>query len=458
MHKRMASSPYKGFPDRVALALRTCLWAAMLGLGLMASGCSGSGFGLKDLLGDDEKPLSGRREAVSSLRTGVLAADPELLAQPNIVPMARSNQSWLQAGGNAKHSMGNLTVSFQPKKVWTAEAGAGSDDEGHLTAPPVVANGLIYVMDIESTLSAFMTSNGRKAWSVSLKSEEEDSAGGVGGGIAHEAGRLYVTTTFGELIALDARRGSIVWRKRLDVPVRAAPTLGAGRIYVAAVNNEVYALSTFNGSVIWKHQGIGEKASRTASNSSAVSGNTVVAPLTTGEILTFDASTGFANWGVSLGGSARIGTTSSMTDISGRPVIEDGRVYAIAHGGSMGGFDLRSGEALWELEVSGSGTPWLAGEYLYTIINNNVLVAISKTRGRARWSLRLSKAGSWAGPVMGNGNLIAASSEGQLVFVSSQTGRPVKKIDLDAEVFISPIIAGNTIYVYTDEAELIALR
>ncbi len=442
----------------MALALRTCLWAAMLGLGLMASGCSGSGFGLGGLLGDDEKPLSGQREAVSSLRTGVLAVDPELLSQPGIIPPARLNQSWLQAGGNAEHSMGNLTVSFQPKQVWTADAGAGSDDEGHLTAPPVVANDLIYVMDIESTLSAFTTSDGRKAWSVSLKSEEEDTVGGVGGGIAHEAGRLYITTTFGELIALDAIRGSIIWRKRLDVPVRAAPTISAGHIYVAAVNNEVYALSTFNGSVVWKHQGIGEKASRTSSTSSAVSGDMVVAPLTTGEILTFDASTGRANWGVSLSGSTRTGAAAIMTDISGRPVIENGKVYAIAHGGYMGGFDLRSGEALWELEVGGSGTPWLAGDYLYTIVNNNVLAAISKTRGRARWSLRLSEGGSWVGPVMGNGNLIAASSEGQLVFVSSQTGRQVNSIDLDDAVFISPIIAGNTIYVYTDEAKLIALR
>ncbi len=449
------SSSSQAGRSRSGTLIKRALAATALALSL--AGCSGSGVDLGGLLGSDQKPLAGQREAVNT-EGGVLAPDPELLAQPNPIPAARQNASWPQAGGNASHALGNLSASRQPKLAWSVDAGKGSSDEGRLTAQPVVANYRIYVLDSQSRVAAFSTSGGQKVWSVSLKPKDEEAGGGVGGGLAYEGGRLYVTTTFGELASMDAARGSLFWRKRLEVPVRAAPTVSGGKVFVAGVNNEVQALSINDGSSLWKYQGVGEQAARAASTSAAVSGNTVVVPLTTGEILAFDTSSGLSNWGDALSGSSRFSGASVLTDIAGRPVIQDGRVYAIAHAGSMGAFDLRSGEILWSLAVSGTETPWLAGEYLYTIVNKNVLAAVSKTKGRPRWSYRLSEGGTWAGPVMGNGLLIAASGEGSLVFVSAETGRPANTISLGEPTFIAPLIAGNTIYVLTDEATLKAFR
>ncbi len=441
--------------ERCGTVLKQAIFAAAISMAV--AGCGGLGKDLGGLLGEEQKPLAGQRESIAD-KDGVLAPDPELLAQPNRVPAPRANADWPQAGGNASHALGNLGASRQPKLAWSVDAGSGSSDEGRLTAQPVVANGRIYVIDTQSTVSAFTTARGQKVWSVSLKPKDEEAGGGVGGGLAYDGGRLYVTTTFGELASLDAARGSLIWRKRLEVPVRAAPAVAGGKIFVAGVNNEVQALSTRDGSSLWKYQGVGEQAARAASTSAAISGNTVVVPLTTGEILAFDTNSGLSNWGDALSGSSRFSGASVLTDIAGRPVIQDGRVYAIAHAGSMGAFDLRSGEILWNLAVSGTETPWPAGDYLYTVVNKNVMTAVSKTKGRPRWSYRLSKGGSWAGPVMGSGQLIAASSEGSLVFVSAETGQPVNTLTLGEPTFISPLIAGNTIFVLTDEATLKAYR
>ncbi|MEM1200672.1 MAG: PQQ-binding-like beta-propeller repeat protein [Pseudomonadota bacterium] len=427
------------------------------GLALVLAGCSGSGVDLGGLLGADQKPLAGAREAINTAG-GVLAPDPELLTQANVIPAARPNASWPQSGGNASHALGNLSASRQPKLAWSVNAGVGSSDDGRLTAQPIVANGRVYVLEAASRLTALSTSGGLKAWSGSLQRNDDEADAGVGGGLAYEGGRLFVTTTFGEVASLDAARGSIFWRKRLEVPVRAAPTVSGGKIFVAGVNNEVQALSTSDGSSFWKYQGVGEQAARAASTSAAVSGNTVVVPLTTGEILAFDVNSGLSNWGDALSGSSRFSGASVLTDIAGRPVIQDGRVYAIAHAGSMGAFDLRSGEILWNLAVSGTETPWLAGDYLYTVVNKNVMAAISKTKGRARWSYRMSERGSWAGPVMANGLLVAVSGEGSMIFISPETGQPANNITVGEPTFIAPLVAGNTIFVLTDEATLKAYR
>jgi outer membrane protein assembly factor BamB len=434
------------------------VWICVTILGVLTlAGCSGSGLDVGGLLGESKTPLAGTRETVVN-QSGALNPDPNLLSEPMNIPAAQTNGNWAQAGGNASHALGNLSLSSSPRRVWNISAGKGSSKDGRLTAQPVTGGGNIYVLDSNGRVSAFSTSSGGAAWAVSLIPKGEDAEGAVGGGLAYDQGRLYVTTPYGEVAALSASSGSVVWRKKISVPVHSAPTISNGRIFTIAVNNEVQAMSTSDGSVLWQHQGVGEKASRAASTSAAVSGKHLVAPFTTGELLAFDTSTGLSNWGDALSGSNRFGGSSVLSGVSARPVIASGHAYAIALSGTMAAFRLGDGELAWSLSVSGTQMPWLAGDYLYTIVNRNTISAISRTRGKARWSARLSTSSDWVGPVMGGGTLIAASSSGQMVFVSPQNGKVLRKIDLGAPVYISPIISSGTMYVLTDEATLMAFR
>ena len=53
---------------------------------------------------------------------------------------------------------------------------------------------------------------------------------------------------------------------------------------------------------------------------------------------------------------------------------------------------------------------------------------------------------------------VMVSSGGQLVAVNAKTGAEEHKVELGAPALIGPIVAGNMIYVVTDNAQLIALR
>ncbi|MGI9481239.1 MAG: PQQ-binding-like beta-propeller repeat protein [Hyphomicrobiales bacterium] len=435
-----------------------CIRLAAAGFALaVLAGCSSSSNTLGGLLGGEEEKIGGARESVVA-QSGALKPDAALLAEPMNIPPAQTNSNWSQAGGSPDHVMGNLAISSSPRRVWNVRVGTGSTKKGRLTVQPVTGGGRIYIMDTAGAVGAFSTSNGAKVWTISIVPKGEDVQGAVGGGVAYHQGRLYVTTPFAEILSLSATNGSLVWRKKLNVPSHAAPTISNGRIFVVGVTNEVQALSVNDGSPIWSHQGVGEKASRASSTSAAVSGNNLVVPFTTGEVLGFNASTGFTQWGDALSGSNRFGASSILADVSARPVIASGHAYAIAHTGSMAAFRLGDGDIAWSLGVSGTQMPWLVGDYLFTVVNRNTLSAISRTRGRARWSMRLSESSEWAGPVMGNGALITASSSGQMAFVSPENGKVLRQIDLDEPVYISPIISDGTLYVLTDEATLMAFR
>ena len=427
---------------------------AVLALSLMLSGCGTSVGKLLDF-GDKDTVLPGQRESV--LQSPAEQGDAAVASEPVVVPAAETNPNWMQPGGTASNAMHNLAIGSQPVRHFSVHAGKGSTRDGRLTASPIVAGGRIYVLDTEANVRALSADNGGLAWTRSLVPEGKSGRGAFGGGLASDGSHVYATSVFGEVLALDASSGAILWRKTIGSPIRSAPTVSNGRVLFTSVANQVFCLSAADGSEIWTSQGVGEQASVIASTSPAIEGEAVVVPQTSGDLTAYHVTSGAPLWTDTLSSSDTSSSLANLNDIAARPVIDRGQVFAISHSGSFASFDLANGQRQWAREFSGVHTPWVAGDYVFVISLDNKLVAISRKSGGVRWIKDLP-AGKWAGPVMGSGKLIAVSSEGQLVMVSAQSGDVLNTIDLGGKFYIDPIIASGTIYLLADDGDLVALR
>jgi glucose dehydrogenase len=122
---------------------------------------------------------------------------------------------------------------------------------------------------------------------------------------------------------------------------------------------------------------------------------------------------------------------SSLSDIDAAPVIDNGRVYAVGQGGRMVALELTTGQRLWELNIAGISTPWVAGEWIFVVTDDARLVAIARATGKIRWISQLAryedaedKKGpiSWNGPVLAGGRLILTNSAGQMASVNPTDG------------------------------------
>ena len=65
---------------------------------------------------------------------------------------------------------------------------------------------------------------------------------------------------------------------------------------------------------------------------------------------------------------------------------------------------------------------------------------------------------TWAGPVLGGDRLIVLSSDGGAISVSPYTGDPLGRQDMSAGGYFAPVIADNSLYVLTDDAQLSVYR
>lgn len=444
---------------RRGIAISIAGLGVCIGLAAALSGCSG-GFSelsrkLENPFAEKEKPLPGERIAV--LTDPTLDVDPAEAGKPLPLPPPQANASWTQPGGNPSNSPGHLELSGELRKVWSANAGTGSSSSGRLSAVPVVADGKVFTLDAAGRVSAFSAASGARLWATDLTPDNEKSKEGFGGGLAIDGGRLFAATGYGTVVCLDPNNGAVVWTKVVGKPIRSSPTAAGGKIYFVSTDNNFYALSADSGEQLWKSRGLPQTATLLSNVSPAASGNMVIAPFPAGDIIAFDSGSGKAAWSDSLSRSADTSAAGILVDPA-RPVIDRGVVYAVSHGGKMVATAETTGARLWSRNLASTQMPWVAGEGVFVVDLSGKLIALSRADGKVRWVADLPQSSRWNGPVLAGGKLWLVSSQGLLVGVDARTGQLAGQVDLNAEVFITPVVAAGRMYILTDNADLIALN
>ena len=291
--------------------------------------------------------------------------------------------------------------------------------------------------------------------------------GALGGGVATEGGRVYVATGYGDIFALTAASGHLVWKKHVEIPLRGGPTIADGRVYAITQDNRLLALKAADGAEVWTYSAITEMAGIITAASPAVAGDIVVAPFSSGELVALRTDTGRVLWDNPLVGASRLSPLNSIDDIDGRPVIDRDRVFAVGNSGHMVSIDLLSGQRVWEREVQGMQQPWAAGDFLYVMTEDNELVCLARGDGHVRWVHALQrykkskdKKGPyvWHGPVLAGNRLILVSNRGEAVSISPYSGKLLGEIMVKGGASVDPIVANETLYILTNDGDVVALR
>ncbi|HTE38854.1 MAG TPA: PQQ-binding-like beta-propeller repeat protein [Reyranella sp.] len=439
----------------------TTVFRALLATLLLALSLTGC-----DIFDKKKPPLTGERIAVFSDRRDV-EPDKETASTQVTLPAPVVNDSWPQSGGFANYAMQHLAIGDSPQVVWTADVGSGSSSSRILTTPPVVADGKVFAKDAESTVSAYTADTGQRIWSVTLKPEKARDTNEFGGGLAWFGGKLFVTTGFAEVFCLDANTGTEVWTSMVSAPIRGAPLVFGDRVFTISIDNKLHAMAAVDGSDLWNFSALQEVAGYIGGNSPAGSGDMIVAPFTSGELVGLRLDNGRPVWNESLVGPRREARAfGNLADIRGRPVIDRGTVLAMGTAGTLTAIDLRSGQRQWERNIGGNQTPWVAGRFVFVVTGSADVAALERDTGKVKWVTPLSqyqdesrrKPMIWGGPVLASDRLLVGGSTGEMLSLSPYTGEIIGKLDMRSPLRLAPVVANRMVFVLTDSGRLIALR
>lgn len=421
--------------------------------------------------GDREIILPGERLdplAVTSPDGPAVVGAPAPAGTALSLPAMRANADWTQRAGNAAHDPGHAALGRGLALQWSAPIGQGDSRRHRITADPVVSGGVIYTLDSRVGVVATSTGGGR-VWQADLRPPAETGDSVSGGGIAAEGGRIFVTTGYGELVALDARSGGVLWRQRVEIPVSGAPTVQDGVVYVAARNAVGWAVRATDGRVLWQTTGNQQPMGVMGVSAPAVAGNTVVFPFSSGQLLAADTATGITQFTAQVAGNRTGRAIANIRDVTGDPVIAGGRVYGGTSSGRIGAYDLATGAEIWSARDGANSPVVVAGGSVFAVNDQAELIRLDASNGGVIWRMALpyytdnrarrqDRIYAHYGPVLAGGRLFVASSDGQLRAFDPASGVLTGTAAIPGGAAAAPTVAGQTLHVVTRNGQLLAYR
>jgi outer membrane protein assembly factor BamB len=409
-------------------------------------------------------PVVGKRTSILSTEQGV-EIDPAVADVAVTLPEPFENAEWTQPGGGPSKAMGHLALGDSPKAAWTVSI-QGSTPQARLASSPVIVDGKLYVIDADARVVALNAVTGAKLWQTALPADGNGRSL-FGGGVSVVGDRLFASTGVGDVFALNIADGATIWKKRPGGPLRGAPTVANGHVYVMSQDNQLFALNQSDGETQWTETGTLEVTGVFGVAAPAAAQGTVIAGYSSGELNAYRYENGRTLWSDALSRTSISTSVASLADIDADPVIDRGRVFAIGQGGRMASYELVSGQRLWEINIAGISTPWVAGEWVFVVTDDAKLLCVARATGKIRWISQLQrwhkmkkKTGSirWTGPVLAGNRLILVSTEGDMVYVDPMTGKAGEPVNMHRSMSLSPVVAGKTLYILADDGKLTALR
>ena len=274
------------------------------------------------------------------------------------------------------------------------------------------------------------------------------------------------STSYGEIVKLNAKDGAIIWKKNIEAPVQGAPSIFNNFVYQMTVVNELFVIDINTGKEVWRYDASLVSAIANGASSPVVDSNLVIFPSNTGELIALDSKTGSLIWSTNLIIAGAISGTLELTDIDSGPVMYKGLIYSSSLSGKFAAIDSISGGLIWEVPIKTSNNPIINGNAVFIVSNDGNLINLFNNNGSVRWIADISKeidvnakdAPLCSGPLLAQDNIFLVCQDGKVFKIDSNNGKYTNIFTLDSPSFISPIIINGTMIFYTEDAEVIAYR
>ncbi len=445
--------------------------AIVLGMGLLGvlAGCAPKPLILKGPRFDLRTPLDTVRAEAAKGQGDLTETRPPNRAASVVLSPPVVNADWSQGNGGPRHHMRQPALGAALNPLWSAPIGRGNDKRHTITATPVVAGGRVYTLDSRAGVTATGT-DGRVLWRQDVTPPGEQAKDASGGGLAYGDGKLFVTSDFGELVALDPASGHILWRQRLPAPAAGAPAVEGGTVYVMAANSTAWAVNAADGKVRWQLASTSGEGGLTGGAAPALSGRFAVLPFASGMLIGVLKPGGTQIWTTPVVGARPGEGYAALTDFSADPVILGQRVFVGNSTGQVMSLDLNTGNKVWSVREGALGNLWVAGNAVFFVSDHNRLVRLDAATGTPVWSVPLpyykpvrnprNRRDIFVqyGPIIAGGRLIVASSDGTLRSFDPVSGKALGIVSLGADAATAPVVAGRTLYVVTSDGRLRAFR
>lgn len=320
---------------------------------------------------------------------------------------------------------------------------------GSCQSTPLVAGDRIIVGSNDGALTALAAATGQRLWRIDLPGEVRSSP------VLHHDGRsLYVGCAGGEIVCVGID-GTERWRCDAGSPVYGSPALLVDRLICGTSSGDVLALDADSGEVLWRSEAPGY-AIETAP---AVGGGMAFVGSWDRYVYGLDLATGEMRWRQPSAGSDREGFVAryySPADCA--PALAGRRLFVADRAYRLTIFDAPTGERLGEEERCVAVAP--AAHSTVYIRHTDGRLSRRASDGTVIWTAEVPTGAIAAAPAVCDDRVWICSNTGTLSEIDARTGEVVSqaRATTGVYVFASPAADDRRVYVADNAGRVIAVE
>ncbi len=268
-------------------------------------------------------------------------------------------------------------------------------DQGIGESSPCVANGIVYVGDLQGTFHAVRSIDGKRAWTFTTGSEIKSSP-------VVSGDRVFIGSYDETLYCLAARTGTLLWKFRISGPVHCTPSISAGLVYISGCDEIFRAIRISDGKEAFSVSSGGYTGA-----SPALEENRAYYGTFNNEVLSVDRQSHKIVWRYE-NPERQFPFYSSAGIMEGKVVLggRDKLVYCL---------DAQTGKSLWTFPTNArvDSSPAIADQRVFIGSSDGHFYVLGLTTGKKLWEFEAGAPLS-ASPAIAEGRIVIGSQDGRL--------------------------------------------
>lgn len=307
------------------------------------------------------------------------------------------------------------------------------------------ATGRVFVATSDGRVHAY-DKHGQQLW-------DYDGHGPFFAGPAFDRGEVFVATSEGKLVALEAATGKWLWEYTAGDALVTVPRVSESLVLVMGASETLYAVERKTGAWKWQYRRDkpGEFTLQGAARPLVVE-DKVFAGFADGYAVALTAADGGVIW------AKELASGTQFLDVDADPVVDDrGRVYFASFATGIWALEIETGATAWTIDRPGVTSLAINPDNDRLFAGGVGFVGCYATdTALPRWVVKLGKGEYVSGLARAQSLILTATGPGPLLFLDARDGKLRRAFDPGRGVSARPatpslvdaVVLSNRGYVY----------
>ncbi len=325
------------------------------------------------------------------------------------------------------------------RTLWQANVGPA----GIFIFSPALAGGSIFTAARDGSVTRLDVATGKVIWKVSAGAQ-------LSGGVGTDGRLVAVGTDKGELVVLDADKGTLRWRARVSSEVLAAPKVARGTVLARTADSRIFAFDAVDGKRKWVYQRAAASLIVRSPAGMTIQEGNIFAGFSGGKMVSLELETGALRWEVTVSQPKGSTELERVSDLSGDPVLTGREVCAASYQGRAACYEWQNGNQVWARDMSTLNGMSVDARYAYVADEKGAVHSLDRTNGRSVWKQdRLAYRELTLAQAIGS-EVVFGDLEGIVHFVARDSGAFVARATTDgSKIRAAPVRLPNGVLVQT---------